>query len=99
MACATPSTRPSIERTERARLPAQSAELTRTETLKPLSAAPSGELMTIDKGIFAELVERLAEAAAAVARLNSRVVASRTERRCIEAIWQAGVAPADCPRD
>ncbi|WP_164521259.1 hypothetical protein [Sphingomonas sp. ABOLF] len=55
--------------------------------------------MTIDKGIFAELVERLAEAAAAVARLNSRIVAGRTERQCLEAIWQTGSAPANCPRE
>ncbi|MFZ3485181.1 hypothetical protein [Sphingomonas sp. 3-13AW] len=55
--------------------------------------------MTIDKGILAELVERFAEAVAAVSRLNARIVAGRTERRCIEAIWQTGVAPADCPRE
>ena len=72
-------------------------ELTRAERLKPLSAKPAGELVTIDKGILAEVYERLAEAIGAVWRGNSRAAAVKLERRCTSAILSTGTAPADCP--
>ncbi|RMB55440.1 hypothetical protein C8J44_0683 [Sphingomonas sp. PP-CE-3A-406] len=73
------------------------AELTRTERLKPLAAKPTGELVTIDKGILAEVYERLAEAIGAVWRGNTRAAAVKLERRCASAILSTGAAPADCP--
>lgn len=97
-ACATASTPASIARTERPVLPALPAELTRTEHLEPLTAKPTGELVTIDRGILGELVERFAEAVGAVARGNTRAVAVELERRCTAAIIATGSAPADCPR-
>ena len=97
-ACATRSTPASIARIERPALAPLPAELTRTERLTPLTAKPSGEVVTIDRGIFAELVERFAEAIGAVERGNARAVGVRLERRCTAAILSKGSAPADCPR-
>lgn len=97
-ACATRSTPTSIARTERAALPALSADLTRTERLTPLTAKPSGELVTIDRSILSEIVERFAEAIGAVERGNARAVAVALERRCTSAVLATGQAPAECPR-
>lgn len=97
-ACATSSTRASLARTERPSLPALPAELTATEQLQPLSAKPTGELVSIDKGILAELVERFAQALGAIARGNTRAIGVGIERRCTSAILSTGTAPADCPR-
>gem|GEM_PF-3015725 len=95
--CATTLTRPSLDRTDRAALPALPEALTKTETLRPLEAKPSGELVSIDKGFLGELLDRAAEAIAAVGRLNSRLIAVRQERSCADAILRTGVAPAGCP--
>jgi hypothetical protein len=70
--------------------------LTRTEQLTPLTAKPTGEVVTIDRGILAEIVERFAEAIGAVERGNSRAVGVALERRCTAAVIATGVAPADC---
>lgn len=96
-ACATRSTPVSIARTDRPTLPTLPPELTKTERLTPLSAKPTGEPVTIDKGILAELYERLAEAVGAVWRGNTRAAAVKIERRCTSAILSTGRAPADCP--
>ncbi len=96
MACATTSTRGSLERTERASLPPLPRELTKTERLEPLSAKPSGQLMTIDRAILSELIERFAEAIGAIERGNGRAVAVQEERECQRAILSTGTAPAGC---
>lgn len=96
-ACATRSTPPALARTERPVLPSLPAELTRTERLTPLTAKPTGEVVTINRSILAEIVERFAEAIGAVERGNSRAVAVALERRCTAAILSTGAAPADCP--
>ncbi|WP_277982261.1 hypothetical protein [Sphingomonas faeni] len=67
------------------------------ERLTPLSAKPTGEPVTIDKGILTEVYERLAEAVGAVWRGNTRAAAVKLERRCTLAILSIGRAPADCP--
>lgn len=95
-ACVTRSTPASIARTERPKLPPLADELTRTEKLAPLTARPSGDLVTIDRNILAELLERFAEAIGAVERGNTRAVAVAQERRCTAAIFSRGAAPADC---
>ena len=95
-ACATRSTPASLARTERPALPPLAADLTRTEQLTPLTAKPTGEVVTIDRGILAEIVERFAEAIGAVERGNARAVAVALERRCIAAVIATGVAPAEC---
>lgn len=95
-ACATASTPASLARTERPKLPALPAELTRTERLTPLTAKATGDLVTIDRGVLAELVERFAEAIGAVERANTRAVAVAAERRCTAAILSTGVAPSGC---
>ena len=94
--CTTISTRPSLARTDRPALPTLPEALTRTETLRPLTARPEGELVSVPKGVFAELLERFAEAIAAVGRLNGRMVAVRQERGCTDAILRTGAAPVDC---
>lgn len=96
--CATSSTRASLARTERPILPTLPAELTATEQLQPLSARPTGELVSIDKGVLTELVERFAEAIGAIERGNTRAVAVKLERGCTAAILSTGAAPAGCTR-
>lgn len=96
-ACATRSTRASLARTERPTLPALSPDLTRTERLAPLTAKPSGQLVTIDRGILAEIVTRLAEAIGAVERGNGRAAAVKLERQCVTAQLATGTMPPGCP--
>jgi len=96
-ACATASTPASIARTERPTLPTLPTDLTKTERLQPLSAKPTGELVTIDKGILTELYERLAEAIGAVLRANTRAAAVKLERHCTAAILSTGATPPGCP--
>lgn len=71
--------------------------MTRTETLRPLTARPNDDPVSVPKDVFAELLERLAEAIGAVGRLNGRLIAVRQERICTDAILRTGTAPADCP--
>lgn len=54
-------------------------------------------MVSVPKGVFAELLERLAEAIGAVGRLNGRLMAVRQERTCTDTILRTGTAPADCP--
>ncbi|MEG3167497.1 hypothetical protein U1737_04735 [Sphingomonas sp. LB3N6] len=77
-------------------LPTLPPELTRSERLKPLSAKPTGELVTIDKNVLTELYERLAETIAAVWRGNTRAAAVALERHCTTAIISSGTVPAAC---
>lgn len=95
-ACAPALTRASIARIERPVPPALPSDLTRTERLEPLTAKPSGKLMTIDQAIFLEIVERLAEAIGAVERGNGRAVAAAHERECLRAIFSTGATPKGC---
>jgi hypothetical protein len=55
-------------------------------------------VVTIDRGILSEIVERFAEAIGAVGRGNARAVAVALERRCTSAVLATGQAPAECPR-
>lgn len=86
----------SIARTDRPALPPLAEALTRTETIRPLTAPQTGELVSVPKSFLAELIERLAEAVAAVERGNTRALAVRQERACIDAILRTGIAPAGC---
>ena len=95
-ACATASTPASIARTERPVLPTLPIDLTRTERLTPLAAKPSGDLVTIDRAILTEIVERFAEAIGAVERANGRALAVLHERACAAAILATGVPPQRC---
>jgi hypothetical protein len=97
ISCAKTSTLASIARTERPMLPKLSPELTRVERLTPHSGKKSGELVTVDKGWFGELLERYAEAVGAVERGNNRAGGVKLERRCTAAIIATGSAPPDCP--
>lgn len=62
-----------------------------------MTAKASGDLVTIDRSILGELVERFAEAIGAVERGNTRAVAVAAERRCTAAILSTGTAPDGCP--
>lgn len=86
----------SIARTERAQLPPLAEALTRTETIKPLTAPQTGEMVQVPKGFLVELLERFAEALAAIERGNGRALAVRQERICIDAILRTGAAPSGC---
>ncbi len=91
--------RASLARTERPKLPKLAEGLTRTETIKPLTAPQTGELVSVPKAFFDEVIERLAEAVAAVGRGNVRAVAVRHERTCLDTILSTGTAPAGCTTD
>jgi hypothetical protein len=51
----------------------------------------------IDKAWADDVTQRLAEAAAAVARGNNRAAGNKLIYRCVAAIMATGKAPADCP--
>jgi hypothetical protein len=55
-------------------------------------------VVTIDRSILAEIVERFAEAIGAVERGNDRAVAVALERRCTAAILATGAPPPECPQ-
>lgn len=95
-ACATASTPASIARTERATLPALPPELVKAERLSPIAGKPSGELVSIDKGVLSELYERFGAAIGAVERGNNRAAGVKTLWRCVDAIMRTGVTPAAC---
>ena len=95
-ACATASTPVSLARTERAAMPALPPELVKTEHLAPIAAKPAGELVSIDKGVLAEIVERFAQAVGAIERGNNRAGAVRKLWTCVDAIMRTGVTPAGC---
>ncbi len=95
-ACATRSTPASIARTDRPQLPKLAADLTRTERLAPIAAEPTGELVTIDRGVLAGITTAAAEAIGAVERLNTRIGGIIQERACTAAVFASGVAPAGC---
>ena len=96
--CDRPSTASSIARTERPTLPTLPSKLTETERLSPLAATPSGDVVRIDRGVLAELYQRLAEYAGAVWRLNDRMAGVKLERRCSKARLETGSMPVECPR-
>ncbi|WP_156357691.1 hypothetical protein [Sphingomonas sp. Leaf62] len=52
--------------------------------------------MSVPKAFLAELLERFAEAVAAVGRGNVRAVAVRQERTCTDTILRTGTTPAGC---
>lgn len=79
-------------------MPTLPSELTETERLSPLAATPSGDPVAIDRGVLAELYQRLAEYAGAVWRLNDRMADVKLERRCTKARLETGSMPVDCPR-
>ena len=56
----------------------------------------NGEPITVDKGWLTELVERFAEAAAAVARGNARAAGVEAELACVTAVFDTGALPTGC---
>lgn len=56
-------------------------------------------MVSVPKAFFVELLERVAEAFAAIERGNARAVAVRHERTCVDAILSTGTAPAGCTTD
>lgn len=68
----------------------------KTEHLSPIAAKPTGELVSIDKGILAELIERYSQAIGAVERGNNRVGGVKALWTCVYAIMRTGVRPATC---
>jgi len=97
-ACLHPSTPSSIARTERPKLPTLNPELTQTEKLTPIGKPETGELVTVDKGWLAAVLDRLAEAIGAVTRGNERAGGVKLERQCTAAVLETGKAPASCPK-
>lgn len=96
--CKTASIPASLARTERPKLPGLSAELTQTERLEPISVKPTGEVVTIDRGILSAITTTAAAAIGAVERLNTRIGGLLLERRCAAAAIETGAMPTGCPR-
>jgi hypothetical protein len=67
------------------------------EHIEPLSAKPSGQLVTIDRSILGELSERLADALGAIERGNRRAIGTEQLWTCVTSILATGIAPAGCP--
>lgn len=83
---------------ERPALPAIPSDLTERERLKPLTAEDTGQLVAINRGVLAELYERLAEAVGAIERGNLRAAGVKRWFRCVDEIWQTGKPQAGCGR-
>lgn len=77
-------------------MPTLPEELVKTERLAQIAGKPSGELVSIDKGVLAELVERFAQAAGAIERGNNRAGGVRKLWTCVDAIMRTGIKPANC---
>lgn len=73
--------------------------MSRTETLKPLTAEPvAGDEVKISRNVLRELYQRLSDAIAAVEVLNNRITGNNRLWACTDSIFRTGKAPADCPR-
>ena len=79
-------------------MPTLDPKLTQTEHLKPLTAAPTGQNVLIDRNILNEVYQRLNEAIAAVWRGNTRIDGIKLERYCTKAQLETGKLPSDCPK-
>jgi len=77
-------------------MPTLPEELVKTERLAPIAGKPSGELVSIDRGVLTDIVERFAQAAGAIERGNNRAGGVRKLWTCVDAIMRTGVAPAGC---
>lgn len=77
-------------------MPALPENLVRTERLAPLTAKPTGDVVSIDKGILDELLERMAQALGAIERGNNRAGGVRALWTCTDAIMRTGITPANC---
>lgn len=77
-------------------MPKLPPELVRVERLDPIEVKPTGELASIDKGALSELVERSAQAIAAVERGNNRAGGVKALWACVSAIMSTGQQPAAC---
>lgn len=77
-------------------MPALPPELVKTEHLTPITAKPAGELVSIDKGILDDLLERFAQAIGAVERGNNRAGGVKALWSCVDAIMKTGAHPSTC---
>ncbi|WP_230781579.1 hypothetical protein [Sphingomonas sp. Leaf37] len=77
-------------------LPTLSPDLTRVERLKPITGKLSGELVAVDRGWLAEVLDRLVEAIGAVERGNVRAGGVKQERRCVAVVLATGAVPLGC---
>jgi hypothetical protein len=77
-------------------MPALPPELVKTEHLAPIAAKPSGELVSIDKGILDELLERFAQAIGAVERGNNRAGGVKALWICVDEVMRMGATPPHC---
>lgn len=84
-------------RDERPTLPTPNPELVKTERPAALIAKPSGQLLTIDKAIYDELVTQHEWLLGAITRANNRAAGVKKERRCVTAIFETGKRGPDCP--
>ena len=67
--------------------------------MTPIGKPETGELVTVDKGWLAAVLDRLAEAIGAVTRGNERAAGVRLERSCTAAVLETGKTPAGCPQE
>ena len=77
-------------------MPALPPRLVKTEHLAPIAGRPAGELVSIDKGVLDELLERFAQAIGAVERGNNRAGGVKALWSCVNVILRTGVRPVNC---
>ena len=76
----------SIARTERPTLPTLSPELTEAEHLMPIGHRETGVLVEVDQGWLDAVVNRLAEALAAVPRGNNRAAGNERQDASVRSV-------------
>lgn len=64
--------------------------------MKPLTGEPSGQLVTIDRGVLRELTTRLGEAVGIIERDQNRKGGVKRLWACVAAIYRTGKASPDC---
>lgn len=83
--------------TDRPTLPTRGPELTKTERLTPIGHPETGVMGLVDLGWLEVVMDRFAEATAAVTRGNNRAGGNRLVDRCVKALFETSILPKECP--
>lgn len=78
-------------------MPTLSPDLVATERVVPLTAKPSGVLVSIDKSVLDEMAAQSAALIGAVTRANNRAAGVKKWRRCVAAVFETGKPGRGCP--
>ena len=95
-ACSSPSMMSPNARAWRPTLPTPPAELAKPERPAKLAPAPTGELVTVDKGELLQLSQGFKDAIGMVATLNGRIAGWSTWAACQRRYIATGVKGPGC---